>query len=88
MLVHSALCFMERISKKPTRFQFQHPNYVCFDAYKAKCVHTTIHDFQNIVQRFIEIACFPYVQLSSVDVDKHHDGCPSNTIFRGAVAKG
>ena len=28
-------------------------------------------------QRFIEITCFPYGQLPSVDVDKHHDGCPS-----------
>ena len=28
-------------------------------------------------QGFIEIASFPYGQLPSVDVDKHHDGCPS-----------
>ena len=31
--------------KKRTRLQFQHPNYVCFDAYKAKYVHTAINDF-------------------------------------------
>ena len=36
---------MQRIGKKRTRLQFQHPNYVCFDAYKAKYVHTAIHDF-------------------------------------------
>ena len=29
-----------------------------------------------MVQGFIEIACFPYGQLLSVDVDKHHDGNP------------
>ena len=65
MLVHSASRFMQRISKKRTRLQFQHHNYVCFDAYKAKYVHTAIH------------ACYPYGQLPSVDVDKHHDRCPS-----------
>ena len=26
-----------------------------------------------MVQGFIEITCFPYGQLPSVDVDKHHD---------------
>ena len=54
MVVHSASRFMQRIGKKPTQLQFQHTNYVCFDAYRAK-----------------------HVQLPSVDVDKHHDGCPS-----------
>ena len=42
MLVHSSSRFMQRIGKKRTRLQFQHP--VCFDAYKAKYVHTAIHD--------------------------------------------
>ena len=45
MVVQSASCFMQRIVKKRTRLQFQHINYVCFDAYKAKYVHTTTHDF-------------------------------------------
>ena len=27
--------YIQRIGKKQTRLQFQHPNYVCFDAYKA-----------------------------------------------------
>ena len=45
MLAHSASRFMQRIGKKRTRLQFQHPNFVCFDAYKAKYVHTAIHDF-------------------------------------------
>ena len=45
MLAHSASPFIQRISKKQTRLQFQHPNYVCFDAYKAKYVHTAIQDF-------------------------------------------
>ena len=31
-----------------------------------------------MVQGFIEIACFPYGRLPSVDVDKHYDGSPSN----------
>ena len=44
MLAHSASRFMQRIGKKPTRLEFQHPNFVCFDAYKAKYVHTAIHD--------------------------------------------
>ena len=77
MLVHSASRFVQQIGKKRTLSQFQHTNYVCFDAYKAKYVHTAIHDFYNMVQGFLEIACFPYGQLSSVDVDKHRDGCPS-----------
>ena len=76
MVVHSASHFMQRIGKKRTRLQFQHTNYVCFDAYKAKYVHTTM--YAHMVQRFIKIACFPYGQLPCVDVDKHHDGwCPS-----------
>ena len=45
MLAHSASRFMQQIGKKRTRLQFQHPNFVCFDAYKAKYVHTAIHDF-------------------------------------------
>ena len=56
MVVHSASPFMQRIGKKQTRLQFHHgkkqtrlqfhhSNYVCFDAYKAKYVHTTILDF-------------------------------------------
>ena len=46
MLPHSASCFMLRISKKRSWLQFKHlANYVCFDAYKAKYVHTTTHDF-------------------------------------------
>ena len=45
MLAHSASRFMQRIGKKQTRLQFQHPNFVGFDAYKAKYVHTAIHDF-------------------------------------------
>ena len=45
MLAHSASRFMQRIGKKRTLLQFQHPNFVCFDAYKAKYVHTAIHDF-------------------------------------------
>ena len=77
MVVHSASCFMQQIIKKRTRLQFQHTNYVCFDAYKAKYVHTTTHDFLNMVQRFIEIAIFFYGQLPCIVVDKHHDGCPS-----------
>ena len=60
MLADSASRFMQRISKKRTPLQFQHPNFVCFDAYKAKYVHTAIHDFENMVEGFIEIACFPY----------------------------
>ena len=44
MLAHSALPFMQLIGKKRTLLQFQHPNYVCFDAYKAKYVHKAIHD--------------------------------------------
>ena len=44
MLIDSASRFMQRISKIPTWLPFQHPNYVCFDAYKAKYVHTAIHD--------------------------------------------
>ena len=35
MVVHYASRFMQRISKKRTRLQFHHTNYVCFDAYKA-----------------------------------------------------
>ena len=31
--------------KKWTLLQYQRTNYVCFDAYKAKCMHTAIHDF-------------------------------------------
>ena len=45
MLAHSASRFMQRIGKKRTRLQFQHPNYVCFDAYKKIYVHTAIQDF-------------------------------------------
>ena len=45
MLVHSASRFMQRIGKKQTRLQFQHPNCVSFDSYKAKYVHTAIHDY-------------------------------------------
>ena len=60
MLAHSASRFMQRIGKKRTLLQFQHPNFVCFDAYKAKYVHTVIYDFLNMVQGFIEIALFPY----------------------------
>ena len=33
------------------------------------------------LQVFIEIACFPYGQLPSVEVDKHHDGCPSKVAY-------
>ena len=47
MVVHYASPFMQRIGKKRTRLQFHHTNYVCFDAYKDKYVHT---------------ACFPYGQ--------------------------
>ena len=46
MVVHSASRFMQPIGKKQTRLQFQHTNYVYFDAYRAKHVHTTIHDFK------------------------------------------
>ena len=46
MVVQSASRFMQRIGKKRTRLQFQHTNYVCFDAYRAKHVHTSIHDFK------------------------------------------
>ena len=45
MLAHSASRFMQQIGKKRTRLQCQHTNFVCFDAYKAKYVHTAIHDF-------------------------------------------
>ena len=45
IIAHSASHFMRRIGKKRTWLQFQHPNFVCFDAYKAKYVHTAIHDF-------------------------------------------
>ena len=45
MVVHYASCFMQRIGKKHTRLQYHHTNYVCFDAYKAKYLHTTIHNF-------------------------------------------
>ena len=41
-------------------------------------MHTAINNFQNIIQGCIEIACFPYGQLPSVDVDKPHDMSPSN----------
>ena len=40
MVVHYASRFMQRIGKKRTRLQFHHTNYVFFDAYKAKYVHT------------------------------------------------
>ena len=46
MAVHSASRFMQRIVKKWTRLQFQYTNYVCFDAYKAKYVHTTTMTFE------------------------------------------
>ena len=46
MVVHSASCFMQRNGKKRTQLQFQHTNYVCFDAYRAKYVHTTFHDIK------------------------------------------
>ena len=42
--------------------------------------HTSIKCYKKkkyIEKRFIENACFPYRQLPSVDVDKHHDGSPS-----------
>ena len=71
MVVHSASRFMQRIGKKRTRLQFQYTNYVCFDAHRAKYVHTTIHDFE------IWFRGLSYGPLPSVDVDKHHDGCPS-----------
>ena len=45
MVAHSTSRFMQRIGKKRNRLQFQHPNYVCFDANKAKYVYTAIHDF-------------------------------------------
>ena len=45
MVVHFASRFMQQIGKKRTLLQFQHTNYVCFDAYKAKYVHTAIHDY-------------------------------------------
>ena len=77
MVVHSASRFMQRIGKKRTLLQFQHPNYVCFDAYKAKYVHTAIHDLKFGSGGHIEIACFPYGQLPSINVDKHHDWSPS-----------
>ena len=38
-----------------------------------------------MVQGFIGIACFPYGQLPSVDVDKHHDGrwgCPTSMKYK------
>ena len=46
ILVDSASRFMQRIGKKWTRLQFQHPNHVCFDAYKAKYVHRAIRDLK------------------------------------------
>ena len=46
MVDHSASGFMQRIGKKRTQLQFQHIKYVCFNAYKAKYVHTTIYDFK------------------------------------------
>ena len=52
--------YIQRIGKKQTRLQFQHPNYVCFDAYKA-CM--TLKYFCR--GRPIEIACFPDGQLHS-----------------------
>ena len=75
MLVHFASSLaMQQLCKNP--------NYVCFDAYKAKYVHTAIHDLKHCsLQGFIEIACFPYGQLPSVDVDKHHAGCPSKLAY-------
>ena len=36
MLAHSASRFMQRIGKKRTRLQFQHPNFVCLDALQGK----------------------------------------------------
>ena len=42
MLVHSASRFLQQISKKQT---WLHPNYVYFDAYKAKYVNTAILAF-------------------------------------------
>ena len=45
MLVYSASRFMQRIGKKTRWLQFQHPSYMCFDAYKVKYVYTETHDF-------------------------------------------
>ena len=68
MVVHSASRFMQLIGKKRTRLQFQHTNYVCL-----------MLTGQNMcIQPCMTLnACFTYGQLPSVDVDKHHDGCPS-----------
>ena len=77
MLAHSALCFMQLIGKKRTLLQFQHPNYVLMLTRQNMCIKPSMTFKIIMVQGFIEIACFPYGQLPSIDVDKHHNGCPS-----------
>ena len=76
MVVHSASCFMQRIGKKQTRLQFQHTNYVCLMLTgQNMCIQPsmTLKYGSEVYQNCI----FPYGQLPSVDVDKHHDGSPS-----------
>ena len=76
MVVHSASRFMQRIGKKQTRLQFQHTNYGCLMLTgQNMCIQPSLT--LKYSSEVYEITCFPYGQLPSVDVDKHHDGCPS-----------
>ena len=59
MLVHSVSRFMQRIGKKRTRLQFQHPNFVCFDALQGNiCAYTSIKYKVERDERYL-----PYIEL-------------------------
>ena len=76
MVVHSASRFMQRIGKKRTRLQFQHTNYVCLMLTgQNMCIQPSM---ALIYGSEVYRNCMFFLwQLPSVDVDKHHDGCPS-----------
>ena len=57
MLAHSASRFMQRIGKKTDWVANPDPNYVCFDAYKAKYVHTAM-TFKILFRRLSKLHVF------------------------------
>ena len=46
-----------------------------------RCIQLQSMPSKNIIQGFIKNVRFPYGQLPIVDVDKHHDGNPSNLSY-------
>ena len=46
-----------------------------------RCIQLQSMPSKNIIQGFIKNVRFPYGHLPIVDVDKHHDGNPSNLSY-------